>query len=110
MSSATASCKTVSDLDKRFVLTELDPIHHNCQPEVILGSLDEFETCPNRVPAIDTGQLVVRITAKTMGVHGFDHRANCVAKVRNVETCPAWGANSSILEFAAILLISFDRR
>jgi hypothetical protein len=86
LSFATASCKTVSDLDKRFVLTELDPIHHNCQPEVILGSLDEFETCPNWVPAIDTGQLVVRITAKTMGVHGFDHRANWVAKVRNVSS------------------------
>ena len=36
------------------------------------------------VPAMDTSQRVARITLKTMGAYGFDHRANWVAKVRNV--------------------------
>jgi hypothetical protein len=44
----------------------------------------ELETCPAWVPAMDTVQRSARIALKTMGVHGFDHIANWVAKVRNV--------------------------
>ena len=44
----------------------------------------EFETCPDWVPTMDTGQRSARITVKTIVVHRFDHRANRVAKVRNV--------------------------
>ena len=47
-------------------------------------SLGEFETCPDWVAVMDTGQQFVRITLKTMGDHGFDQRADPVAKVRNV--------------------------
>ena len=57
-------------------------------PEVTLGSLAELETCPDWVPAMDTGQQFARIAIKTMGDHGFDHRANRVAKVRNVSRLP----------------------
>ena len=53
-------------------------------PELTLGSLGEFETCPDWVPAMDTGQQFARIALQTMGDHGFDQRANRVAKVRNV--------------------------
>ncbi len=52
--------------------------------EVTLGSLGEFETCPDWVPAMDTGQQFAWIALKTMGDHGFDQRADRVAKVRNV--------------------------
>src|ERR1035438_9099385 len=83
-------------------------------PEVTLGSLGEFETRPDCVPVMDTGQQFARIALRTMGDHGFDQGANRVAKVRNVssvgsqtfatgsirgptgwrrfETCPVWGA------------------
>jgi len=49
-----------------------------------LGSLGEFETCPDWVPVMDTGQQFERFAPKTMGDHGFDQRADRVAKVRNV--------------------------
>ena len=52
-------------------------------PEVILGSLGEFEACPDWVPVMDTGQQFARIALKTMGDHRFDQRANRAAKVRN---------------------------
>jgi hypothetical protein len=55
-------------------------------PEVILGSPGEFETCPDWVPGMDTGQQFARIALKTMGDYGFDQRANRAAKVRNVST------------------------
>jgi len=48
------------------------------------GPLARFETCPDWVPAMDTGQRFARITLKTIRVHGFDHIANWPAKVRNV--------------------------
>jgi hypothetical protein len=35
------------------------------------------------LPAMDSGQRFARITLKTMSGHGFDHRANWLAKVRN---------------------------
>jgi len=60
-----------------------DPARVTHHPEVTLGSLGEFETCPDWVPVMDTGQLS-RIALKTMGDHGFDQRANRVAKVRKV--------------------------
>ena len=47
---------------------------------------DEFETCPSWVPDVDKRRRRARITLKTMLVHGFDHRANWVAKVRYVST------------------------
>ena len=53
-------------------------------PEAILGSLGEFETCPDWVPAMDSCQQFAWIILKRMPVHGFDHRANWPAKVRNV--------------------------
>ena len=40
--------------------------------------------CPDWVPSMDVGQRFARITVKTIAVHGFDHRASRVAKVRNV--------------------------
>ena len=46
----------------------------------------EFETCPDWVPVMDTGQQFAWIALKTMGEHGFDQRANRVAKVRNVSS------------------------
>jgi len=45
-------------------------------PEVTLGSLGEFEMCPDWAPAMNTGRQFARIALKTMGDHGFDHRAN----------------------------------
>ncbi len=44
----------------------------------------EFETCPDWVPGMDTGSRVAPISLKTMRAYRFDHRANWVAKVRNV--------------------------
>ena len=55
-------------------------------PEVVLVSLGEFETCPDWVPVMDTGQQFARIALKTMGDHGFDQRVNRVAKDRNVSS------------------------
>jgi hypothetical protein len=49
-----------------------------------LGSLGEFETCPDWVPVMDTGRQFARIALKTMGDYGFDQRADRVTKVRNV--------------------------
>jgi len=51
-----------------------------------LGSLGEFETCPDWVPVMDTGPQFARIALKTMGDHGFDQRADRAAKVRNVSS------------------------
>jgi hypothetical protein len=70
------SCRSTARLRRTGLIT-----HH---PEVIRGSPGEFETCPDWVPAMDTGQRVARIALKTMGDHGFDQRADRVAKVRNV--------------------------
>jgi len=53
-------------------------------PEVTLGSLGEFEMCPDWVPAMDAGQWSSRIALKTMGLQEFDHIANWAARVRNV--------------------------
>jgi hypothetical protein len=53
-------------------------------PEVTLGSLGEFETCPDWVPVMDIGQQFARIALKTMGDQGFDQRADRATKVRNV--------------------------
>ncbi len=50
----------------------------------ITGPLGGFETCPVWVPAMDSCRQFARITLNTMPVHGFDQRANRVAKVRNV--------------------------
>ena len=55
--------------------------HH---PEVTLRSLGEFELCADWAPAMYTGQKFARIAFKTIGDHGFDHRADLAAKVRNV--------------------------
>ena len=55
-------------------------------PEVVLVSPGEFETCPDWVPVMDTGKQLARIAPKTISGHGFDYRANRVAKVRNVST------------------------
>jgi hypothetical protein len=70
----------------RFSLTDQEVLKSwiTAHPEVTLGSLGEFETCPDWVPVMDTGQQFARIALKTMGDHGFDHRANREAKVRNV--------------------------
>jgi hypothetical protein len=57
--------------------------HH---PEGFLFSPGQFETCPDWVPAMDTGQQFARIALKTMGDHAFDQRVNRVAKVRNVSS------------------------
>jgi hypothetical protein len=54
------------------------------------GSLGEFETYPDRVPAMDSCQQFVRITLRTMPVHGFDHSPVCAARL---ETYPDWGVN-----------------
>ena len=53
-------------------------------PELILGSLGEFETCPDWAPGMDTERPSASIMMKTKSVHGFDHTANWTAKVRNV--------------------------
>src|SRR6266571_4205792 len=49
-----------------------------------LGRPCKFETCPDWVPVMDTGQHFARIALKTMGQHGFDYKATWAAKVRNV--------------------------
>jgi hypothetical protein len=64
-----------------------------------LGSLGEFETCPDWVPVMDTGQYFARIALKTMGDDGFDQRANWAPKVRNVSRL---GSQSAIPDFHAI--------
>jgi hypothetical protein len=42
----------------------------------ILGSLGEFETCPDWVPTLDKRWRCARIVLKTIGVYGFDQRIN----------------------------------
>jgi hypothetical protein len=76
------------------VCLSADPARVTHHPEVPLGSLGEFETCPDWVPVMDTGQQFARIALKTMGDHGFDQRADQVAKVRNVSNV---GANQNCL-------------
>jgi hypothetical protein len=44
----------------------------------------KFETCPHWVPAVDKRRRCARIDLKTISVHGFDHRHNGTARVRNV--------------------------
>jgi hypothetical protein len=53
-------------------------------PELILGSLGEFETCPDWVPSMGTARPSASMMMKNRIVHGFDHTANWIAKVRNV--------------------------
>ena len=50
----------------------------------IAGSLGEFETCPDWVPAMDSCQQFAWITLKTAAGDGFDHSTDWGAKVRNV--------------------------
>ena len=57
--------------------------------EVTLGSLGEFETCPDWAPVMDTGQQFARIAIKTMGDHGSIRGPTVWQKF---ETCPDWGA------------------
>jgi hypothetical protein len=52
-------------------------------PNLILGSLGEFETCPRWVPAMDGRWRTKLDTPKTLGVDKFDHSARWPAKVRN---------------------------
>jgi hypothetical protein len=66
------------------------------------GFLGEFETCPDWAPTLDKRRQCARLALKTMSDHRFDHRANRLAKVRNVSRL---GSQSSILELAAISLI-----
>jgi hypothetical protein len=44
----------------------------------------EFETYPDWVPGMDIGQRFARISLKTVHLHGFDHTAIRLAKVRNL--------------------------
>jgi hypothetical protein len=67
------------------------------------GSLGEFETSPDWVPTMDTGQRSARITVKTIVVHRFYHRASRVEKVRNVSKV---GRQSETARLHAIRLIS----
>jgi hypothetical protein len=53
-------------------------------PELIPRFLGEFETCPDWVPGMDTARPSASMMMKTKSVHGFDHTASRVAKVRNV--------------------------
>jgi len=46
---------------------------------------------------MDTGQQFERIALKTMGDHGFDQRANRVAKVRNVSNVGSQGLRATIM-------------
>jgi hypothetical protein len=43
--------------------------------EVTLGSLGEFETCPDWASTLDKRRRCVRIALKTVDVCGFDQRA-----------------------------------
>jgi hypothetical protein len=52
----------------------------------ILRSPGEFETCPDWVPGRDTVRLSAPMMVKAKSVHGFDHTANWMAKVRNVSS------------------------
>jgi hypothetical protein len=45
---------------------------------------DAFEMCLDWVPGMDTRQRLAPINLETINVQGFDHRANRVARVRNV--------------------------
>jgi len=60
--------------------------HRITKFENVFGSGPCSRSNPDWVPAMDTGQRIVRITLKTMGVYWFDHRANWPAKVRNVSS------------------------
>jgi hypothetical protein len=64
--------------------------------EVTLGSLGEFETCPDWVPVMDTGQQFARIAIKTMGDHGSIRGPTVWQKF---DTCPDWGGNLKLLDF-----------
>jgi hypothetical protein len=56
----------------------------NAPSGITLGSLGEFETCPDWVPTVDKRRRYARSGLKTIDVCGFDQRVNRAAKVRNV--------------------------
>src|ERR1017187_2130832 len=72
-------------------------------PEAIRPSLGEFETCPDWVPAMDTGQRSARISLKTVHVHAFEHNAKSVTKVRNVSRLGSH-PSSQFSDFPLLLL------
>jgi hypothetical protein len=73
-----------TNLAKSSIATASHSSRVTARPELILGSVGEFETCPDWVPTMDHGSVIARIALRTMDVHGFDHRANWTAEVRNV--------------------------
>jgi hypothetical protein len=58
-------------------------------PEVALGFPGEFETCPDGVPAMDSGQRFGRITLKKCASTGS---ITVPTGWQKFETCPGWGA------------------
>jgi hypothetical protein len=74
----------------------------------ILRPPGEFETCPDWVPGRDTARLSAPMMMKAKSVHGFDHTANWMAKVRNVsrlgsqlsfavcQSCPSFYSNQPL--------------
>ena len=72
-------------------------------PEVILGSLGEFETCPDWVASMDRYRRSTSINLRTLRADGFYHSASCAAKVRNVSRL---GSQLFLLHVCAIRLIS----
>jgi len=57
------------------------------------------------VPGMDTRQFVARTALETMGVHWFDHRANWLAKVRNVSRLGSQFLGSQEFKFPTAILI-----
>lgn len=75
--------------------------------ELVPRSLGEFEMCPDWVPAMDSCQQLAWVTLKTMPVHGFDHRANWPAKVRNASRLGSQPFASTIYKSSAVFLYRF---
>src|ERR1039457_6159909 len=61
-------------------------------PELILGSLGEFETCPDWVPGVDTARPFASMISKQ---NPFMGSITPPIGSRKFETCPDWGVTQN---------------
>jgi len=60
----------------RWVSLSTDPGRIKRHREITLGSLGEFETCPDWAPTLDKRRRRALIALNTMDPCGFDQRVN----------------------------------
>jgi hypothetical protein len=71
---------------------------------VHLGSLGEFETCPDWVPVMDTGQQFAGSLSKQWATMGS---IKGLTGWRKFETCPMWGA-TPVARFCGLSFCFFN--